>query len=205
MRGPEPCQPDLRHASGENSCAIRHPRTRLRSRRSKRASGSSRSTTCSSRVDQRASAVCWPHSAFTQGGTASRSRSRPIPLTSTRFPSADQPPFPGSREIETADQEPGAVERARHGRQGQQARGRHWRSHLDVCLGGHAVRSRIQPLLQGQGRRSRRRHHLLPGTRGARHLRARVSRRAPLGREAGELPTRAEGGRRPLVVSRIRG
>ena len=98
-------------------------------------------------------------------------------------------------------QEPRALERAGDGREGQQGRRRHRRSHLDLCLGGHALRGRLQPLLQGQGRRPRRRHHLLPGTRGARHLRARVSRRTSLGREAGELPPRAEGGRRPLVVS----
>ena len=117
------------------------------------------------------------------------------------IPPADQPPFPGQPRDRAADQEPGAMERPRHGRQGQQARGRHRRSHFDLCVGGHAVRSRIQPLLQGQGRRSRRRHHLLPGPRGARHLRARVSRRPSLGREAGQLPSRAEGRRRPLVVS----
>ena len=51
-------------------------------------------------------------------------------------------------------------------------------------LGRHALRSRVQSLLQGQGRRPRRRHHLLPGTRGARHLRARVSRRPPARRRS---------------------
>ena len=98
-------------------------------------------------------------------------------------------------------QEPRPLERAGDGGQGQQGGRRDRRSHLDVRVGGHALRSRVQPLLQGQGRRPRRRHHLLPGTRGAGHLRARVPRRTPVGREARELPPRAEAGRRPLVVS----
>ena len=38
--------------------------------------------------------------ATTPAGTASRSRSRRTRPTSTRFPPAEQPPFPGSREIE---------------------------------------------------------------------------------------------------------
>ena len=54
---------------------------------------------------------------------------------------------------------------------------------------------------RGQRRRQRRRRHLLPGPRGARHLRARVSRRAPRRDAARELPPRAEAGRRPVVVS----
>ena len=60
-------------------------------------------------------------------------------------------------------------------------RRRHRRPHLDLRLGGDALRSRLQPLLPRQGRRRRRRHHLLPGPRLARHLRARVPRRAAVG------------------------
>ena len=49
---------------------------------------------------------------------------------------------------------------------------------------------------RGTGRRRRRRHHLLPGPRLARHLRARVPRRPAVGREAAQLPPAscAEGG-----------
>ena len=98
-------------------------------------------------------------------------------------------------------QEPRALERAGDGGQGQQARRRHRRPHLDVRVRRDALRSRVQPLLPRQGRSQRRRHHLLPGPRGARHLRARVHRRPAAGGEARELPARAGGGRRPLVVS----
>ncbi len=99
-----------------------------------------------------------------------------------------------------ADQEPGAMERAGDGGQGQQGRRRHRRPHLHVCLGGDALRGRLQPLLQGQGRRARRRHHLLPGARGPRHLCTCVSRRPPVAAAARELPPRAERGRRPVVL-----
>ncbi len=98
------------------------------------------------------------------------------------------------------DQEPGALERAGDGGQGQQGRRRHRRPHLDLRVGRHALRGRLQPLLQGQGRRARRRHHLLPGPRRPGHLRARVPRRAPVAAAARELPPRAEGRRRPVVV-----
>ena len=54
----------------------------------------------------------------------------------------------------------------------------HRRTHLDLCLGGHAVRSGLQSLLPRPGRdRLRRRPDLLPGACLARHLRAGVSRR----------------------------
>ena len=108
---------------------------------------------------------------------------------------------PGQPRNRAAHQEPGPLERAGDGGEGEQGRRRDRRPHLDLRVGGHALRSRLQPLLQGQGRRSRRRHHLLPGTRGAGHLRPRVPRRTTLGREARELPPRAEAGRRALVVS----
>ena len=51
----------------------------------------------------------------------------------------------------------------------------------------------------GSRRRSRRR--VLPGARGARHLLARVSRRAPHRKAARQLPPRARARRRPVVVS----
>ena len=45
-----------------------------------------------------------------------------------------------------------------------------------VCLGGDALRGRLQPLLPGQGRRRQRRPDLLPGSRRARDLCARLPR-----------------------------
>src|SRR3989442_1393521 len=80
-------------------------------------------------------------------------------------------------------------------------RGRHRWSHLDLCLGCHAVRSCVQPLLQGQGREPRRRHHLLPGSCGARDVRARVSRGTHRRPAARELPSRVESRRGIVVVS----
>ncbi len=80
--------------------------------------------------------------------------------------------------------------------------GRHRRAHLDVCVGGDALRSRVQPFLpRAGGRTATGGHHLLPGPRVAGHLRARVSRRAAAGREAAQLPPRARARRRTLVVS----
>ena len=92
---------------------------------------------------------------------------------------------PGDR---APHQEPRPLERDGDGRARQPRLGRHRRPHLDLRLGGDALRSRLQPLLPRQGRRRRRRHHLLPGPRLARHLRARVSRRPAVGREARQLP-----------------
>ena len=112
----------------------------------------------------------------------------------------EQPPVPGQPRDRAPHQEPGALERAGDGGEGQQGRGRHRRPHLHLCVGRNALRGRLQPLLQGQGRRQRRRHHLLPGARRAGHLLARVPRRAPVGGEARKLPPRAEAGRRPVVV-----
>ena len=156
---------------------------------------------CSSPAAPLESAACCASSAIMPARTASRSPSPPTPPTSTAFPPADQPPFPGSREIERRIKSLVRWNALAMVVKANKARGRHRRSHLDVRLGGHALRSRVQPLLQGQGRRPRRRHHLFPGTRRAGHLRARVSRGTSLGREARELPPRAEGGRRALVVS----
>src|SRR6187399_528161 len=102
-----------------------------------------------------------------------------------------QPPFPGSREIERR-----IKSLVRWNALAMVVKA----NKVEDCVGRNAVRGRLQSLLQGQGRRQRRRHHLLPGARGARNLRARVPRRAPLGAEARELPPRAEGRRRPLVV-----
>ena len=161
----------------EDSCATQHRRTRPSSKRSKRASGSSRSTTCCSPAAPPASAACCASSSdharrngVKQPFTANTPYINTIPADRTAAVS-------GQPRDRAPHQEPRSLERAGDGRQGQQGRRRHRRSHLDLRVGRHALRSRLQPLLQGQGRGPRRRHHLLPGTCGARHLRARVPRR----------------------------
>ena len=69
--------------------------------------------------------------------------------------------------------------------------GGHRRSHLDLRVGGHAVRGGLQPLLPRQGRRPRRRRRVLPGACVAGHLRPRLPR-GPLHRAAPpRLPARA--------------
>ena len=59
---------------------------------------------------------------------------------------------PGDR---AAHQEPRSLERAVDGRARQQAERRHRRPHLDVRLGGDAVRGRLQPLLPRPHRQRR--------------------------------------------------
>ena len=113
----------------------------------------------------------------------------------------EQAPMPGSPGHRAPHQEPGSLECGGHGRPGQQGRRGHRRAHLDVRVGGHAVRSRLQSFLP-RPRQRRRRHHLLPGPRRARHLRARVSRRPADRARPRELPPRAA--RRAAACRRIR-
>ena len=100
-----------------------------------------------------------------------------------------------------AHQEPPALERDGDGGARQPRVARHRRAHLHLCLGGHAARDRLQPLLPRQGSRVGRRSGLLPGSRLPRHLRARVSGGAHHRDAARELPPRASPGRRALLVS----
>ena len=74
----------------------------------------------------------------------------PLQLTTpyiNTIPADEQPPYPGNREIERRIK---SIIRwnamAMVVRANKQFR-RDWRPHLDVCLGGHAVRSRLQSLL----------------------------------------------------------
>ena len=97
-------------------------------------------------------------------------------------------------------QEPGPLECRRDGRQGEQGGRGHRRSHLDVRVGRHALRSRLQPFLPRTRRRPRRRH-LLSGSRGAWCLRPGVPGRTDRRVTPGEFPPRAESGRRAVVVS----
>ena len=104
---------------------------------------------------------------------------------------------PGDR---TPHQKPHPLERVVDGRAREPDLRRDRRPHLDVRVGRDALRGRLQPFLPGQEQRQRRRPDLFPGTRVPRHLRARVPRRPALGREARELPARAQAGRRPVVL-----
>ena len=97
--------------------------------------------------------------------------------TSTRFAADEQVPYPGDREIERRIKSLVRWNALAMVVRAQPRVGRHRRPHLDVRVGGDAVRSRLQSLLPRQGRRRRCRRHLLPGPRLAGHLRARVPRR----------------------------
>ena len=111
--------------------------------------------------------------------------------------------MPGQPRPRAPDQEPRPLERRGDGGAREQGRGRHRRPHLDLRLGGDALRGRLQPFLPRPATRvgRRRRRHLLPGARGAGHLRPRLPRRAHRREPPRELPPRAEGRRRPVVLS----
>ena len=106
--------------------------------------------------------------------------------------------LPGRRGHRAADPRVHPLERRRHGRQGQQARRRHRRPPRHLRQLRRPLRGRLQPLLPRQGRRARRRPHLLPGPRRAGHLRAGVPRGPAHRGPARPLPAR--GRRRRAVV-----
>ena len=91
----------------------------------------------------------------------------------------DQTPLPGSQEIERRIKSLVRWNAMAMVVRGNRAVGRHRRPHLDVRLGGHALRSRLQSFLPRQGQGRRRRHHLFPGPRVApASTRARFSKDA---------------------------
>ena len=116
-------------------------------------------------------------------------------------PPDDETPLPGSQEIERRIKSLVRWNAMAMVVRANRVVGRHRRPHLDLRLGGDALRSRLQPLLPRQGPGRRRRPHLLPGPRLAGHLRARVPRRPAVGRAAAQLPPASCAGRRALVVS----
>ena len=137
-----------------------------------------------------ARSTCWRTRARSALRTCCRSSTRPrigngveLPFSATTpyintIPADKQPPFPGNREIERRIK---SIIRwnamAMVVRANKRSR-RPRRPHLHVRLVGHAVRSRLQPLLpRPRRRRLRRRPDLLPRSRLARHVRARVPRR----------------------------
>ena len=93
-----------------------------------------------------------------QLGDHARQRGVKLPFTANTpyvntIPVADQPPFPGSREIERRIKSLvrwnalAMVVKANKAEDGIGG------PHLDLRLGRHALRGGLQPLLQGQGRR----------------------------------------------------
>ena len=103
----------------------------------------------------------------------------------------EETPLPGSQEIERRIKSLVRWNAMAMVVRANRAVGRHRRPHLDLRVRGDALRSGVQPLLPRQGTRRRRRHHLLPGPRVARHLRARVPRRPAAGREAAATSARS--------------
>ncbi len=75
------------------------------------------------------------------------------------------------------------------------------RPHFHLRLGGHAVRSRLQPFLPREGGGKRRRFDLFSGSRLARNLRPRLSGGPHHQKAAGEFPPRTGARRRPLFLS----
>ena len=188
---------------GEDSSdeKYRTRRTPPRSRQSNSASGSSRSTTSSSRATAAASSGCCRRSGTTPARRASACRSPPSPPTSTRSVAEDETPLPGSQEIERRIKSlvrwnaMAMVVRANRASDGI---GGHISTYASAAT---LYEVGFNHFFRGKGTGRRRRHHLLPGPRLARHLRARVPRRPAVGREAAQLPPRARAGRRPVVVS----
>ena len=117
------------------------------------------------------------------------------------IPSRQQPPFPGSQEMERR-----IKSLVRWNALAMVVRA----NKLQEGIGGHIstfasaatlVRSCIQSFSAGSRPRRRSRRGLFPGTRRAGNLLARISGRPHSEAEAGELPPRTETRRRALLVS----
>ena len=121
-------------------------------------------------------------------------------LTATDYintiPPEHEPWFPGDEEIERRYRALAALERRGHGAPRAAPRHRRRRPHLDLRLGGHALRGRLQPLLPRQGPPGRRRPGLLPGPRLPRHVRPRLPRGPPDRGAARRVPPGEEPRRR---------
>ena len=107
---------------------------------------------------------------------------------------------PGQPRDRTPDQEPDPLERHGDGRARQPGQPGHRWPHLHVRLGGHALGDRLQPLLARAGPRIARRHGLLPGSRLARPVRARVPRGSSRRERPDQLPPRTGPRRRALEL-----
>ena len=178
------------------------PPTRRRSKPSKPASGSSRSTTSCDQGDK-GRAVRLLEALRARARLAGvRAAVRGDDAVHQHDCAARAGAVSGRPRHRAPHQEPGALERAGDGRPRQSRVGRHRRPHLDVRVGGDAVRSGVQPLLPRQGRRratptsSTSRATRRPGIYARALPRRPDHRRAPA-----EFPPRAAAGRRAVVLS----
>ena len=124
-----------------------------------------------------------------------------LPFTATTpyvntIPSRQQPPFPGSQAMERRIKSLVRWNAMAMVVRAEQDAGRNRRSHLDLCLRRHALRSRLQSFPARENRRWRPRYGLFPGSRRARHVCPRLPRRTHSKRETGKFPPGAETGRR---------
>jgi pyruvate dehydrogenase E1 component len=87
-----------------------------------------------------------------------------------------EPWFPGDEDIERRIRAYPALERRDDGPPRAAPGHRRRRPHLDLRVGGDALRGGLQPLLPRQGPPRRRRPDLLPGPRLPRHVRPRLPR-----------------------------
>ena len=104
---------------------------------------------------------------------------------------------PRRRGGRAADPRVPALERRRHGVDGEPQGPRGRRAHRDVPVLGVALRGRLQPLLPRQGPPRRRRPDLHPGPRLPRHLRPRLPRGPAQRDPAVALPPGGAARRRP--------
>src|SRR5271157_5608232 len=108
------------------------------------------------------------------------------------IPSRQQPPFPGSQEMERR-----IKSLVRWNAMAMVVRA----NKIQEGIGGHALRSGVQSLFSGIHRIRRPRCRLFSGARRARNLRPRLPRGPYPQRETGELPAGVETRRRAIVVS----
>ena len=124
-------------------------------------------------------------------------------LTQTRYINTHQPRagavLPRRRGARAAHPPADPLERGGDGPARQRALPGHRRPHVHVRVGGDPVRGGLQPLLPRQGPSRRRRPGLLPGPRGARHLRPSLPRGPSLGDRPRPLPARDRRRRSQLV------
>ena len=155
------------------------------------------------RGHRRQGQVARPLPARAAHGARARARASACPAMVTTdyintIPPEQEPWFPGDEYIERRIRAFIRWNAVGDGRPREPPLRRSRRSPLDVRVGGRALRGRLQPLLPRQGRRRLRRPGLLPGSRRAGHLRARVPRGSAHRGAARPLPAR--GRRRRAAV-----
>ena len=131
------------------------------------------------------------------------------PLTQTRYINTispeQEPFFPGDEEHRAPDPADRPLERGGDGPPGEQPKYAGIGGHLATYASAASLYEvGLQPLLPGQGRRPGR-PDLLPGPRGARHVRPGLPRGPPDRGPARPLPARGRRRRRACRRTRIRG